>query len=150
MVLESSARPQTRDTHMKLRHIHILPPGNHSTPLLFSLLLPETNFRSVFCLKNLSEESHTFEKRKVPILNPCVEVSEALKSGLILSAACWLVAAALRCAAFIPLRSPLIRLPPPPWPSEVLREAFEAQPHQSAETAPPSLPSWEPGVRRDV
>lgn len=25
MVLESSARPQTRDTHMKLCHIHILP-----------------------------------------------------------------------------------------------------------------------------
>lgn len=109
MVLESSARPQTSDTHMKLRHTHILP-------------TPEQ--------KNLFPES---EKSKSTFVQVLAVVF--LDPGLILSLACWFLAAAPRCVAFIPLGSPLIRLPPPPRPSEVWRKVFEAQPHQSAETS---------------
>lgn len=71
MVLESSARPHTRDTHMRLRHIHILPtvagPQNFWTsgpPLLFSFLTPR-NKLALWVLKSLwlSEESF-FQKSK--------------------------------------------------------------------------------------
>lgn len=69
MVLESSARPQTRDTHMKLCHIHILP------------TVKKKKISS--CLKNRNafqkSKKQTKEKKKnAPILNPCVQVLEVV------------------------------------------------------------------------
>ena len=64
-----------------------------------------------------------------------------------------LILSALSVSSFRCFRFAFYTLPSPLWSVPSLRSfegAFEARPHQSAEPAPPSLPSWKPRGRPQV
>lgn len=82
-----------------------------------SLKKTNTNF-FVLNQNNIQNNNNNNNKKVLCLRSLRLSVEQTCQEPvavLILSAPrCWLLAAALRCASFIPLPTPLIRLPQPP------------------------------------